>query len=299
MSGCAAIRTVTARLSTTRASNSGCAAESARLLDKKAASRHYEVVKHPALTLLLLLAACGEVPIEDDTGTGTNTLRVEADYLGWRQAWISVVYIDGEDANVRGQAPVDDATLTLCGQQERSVGCTESIKQTPDRRDTPGEYIFRMESWTSVPTALGGGTMGTIAPMGMRYTIESARGAFEASIRGLNRLDLVGPVTTGETHTVSAGAEVAVSWTEREQDEGAAPATMSLSTWSEGQDSETPVTFTQLDPGARSGTITAPAEPGTYTLVVEAGRSLEPAGGLAGSILRAWRRDEATLVVTP
>ena len=268
----------------------------AKSLAKKAAPRHYEGVKRPTVIVLLLLAACGEVPIEDDPGTGTHTLRVEADYLGWRLAWASVVYIDGEGANARGQAPVDDATLTLCGDEERTVGCTKSIKQAPDRRDVPGEYIFRMQSWRMVP---GGGTTSEDTPMGMRYTIESERGAFEASIRGLNRLDLVGPVTTGETHTVSAGAEVAVSWTEREQDDGASPATMSLSTWSEGQESETPVTFAQLDPSARSGTITAPDEPGTYTLVVEAGRSVEPAGGLPGSVLRAWRRDEATLVVTP
>ncbi len=245
---------------------------------------------------LLLLAACGDVPIEDNSGTGTNTLRVEAEFLGWRHAWSSIVFIDGGSADGPGQAPVGDATLKLCGDEERVLGCTKSVKITQEPDDTPGKYEFYQQSWQM---EAGEGTTSEDTPMGVRYSIESPQGSFEASIRGIGRIDFREPVTTGDTHTISAGTKVSVAWTVNQEDGGAAPSTLALSTWQEGQSVEGPVTFSELDPGATSGTIMAPSEPGTYTLVIEAGRSIEPAGGLSGSILRAWRRDEVVLEVTP
>lgn len=145
----------------------------------------------------------------------------------------------------------------------------------------------------------GGGTISEDTPMGVRYSIESPQGSFEASIHGIGRIDFREPVTAGETHTISAGSEVSVAWTVNQEDGGASPSTLVLSTWQEGRSTENPVTFSELDPTATSGTIVAPSEPGTYSLVIEAGRSIEPAGGLSGSILRAWRRDEVVLEVTP
>lgn len=253
-------------------------------------------MKRVATLLLITSAGCGAPAVlEDDPGTGTGTLRVEAEYLAWRYEWATQVFVDGAGAEGPGQAPVVDATVILCGGKKRSQGCNPTVEMTPELIDRPGEYLFRMQSWEMV----SGGTVAETPPMGLRISVESARGELEGAIRGIDRLDLVAPVASGRTHTASVGAEIAVAWTWDEALDGDPPQQLTLTTRTDEAGEAGIVTFAELDPAATSGTVAAPSTPGTYRVVVEARRGLALAGGLPGSVVRVWRRDEFALEVTP